>query len=1066
MKKLFTLLALVMIAVLFKPEQAKATHATGAELTYTYIGPNQIQITLRFYRDCSGIPAPGSAFIQFSSLSCGQNFSVTLPQIAGTGNEIPIPQCVDSSATTCSGGTRYGVQEYVYTDIVTLPANCNDWVMSFDECCRNAAITTLQNGSGFDLYVSTSLDNLNTPTNNSPVFTSLPVTQFCVGNTFYYPQGASDPDGDSLVFSLVNAQTAGGASVTYSPGFSGTNPLSSSTPITIDPNTGLITFTPSQQQVAVLCVLVEEYRNGVLIGSVRRDIQLNIATQCYTISPAINAGVKANGILANCNDQTIIVPFDTALQCNSLVITDFRSLTPFGIPNPVVLASSINCSSGSTDSISLTFLNPLTYGTTYVWSKKGSDGNTLLGECGYSLAEYDTFRVIVNDLTTWVPAVDTVGCVFNSFSVDLTENIYCFSVANDGTDLTLTDANGVVLPIKNAYGYCTPTGFKANSMLVEMLNPNSSGAGPMYLTVGNGSDGNTIANDCGRFLNVGDTIAILNVQPFIPVNLGSDLTICSFDPLPVLDCGYTSLTNQWSTIPGGQISGATSPTYTTTGNGVYVVEVNNGPGCSGSDTIQVTIIPAPTDNLPADYTQCLNDPFPTLDAGNPGATYQWYFNLAPISGATSQTYTPTVGGSYSVAVDLGNVNCVGNFDVLINTTPVITVTTLSDQTVCPGVAYPVLDAGNPGLNYQWNLGGIDIPGATSQTYQPTQGGVYGVTVGTGNCAGTGSMILTISAAPVVTLSNTSVCDYDALPVLDAGNAGSTYQWNQNGTPLTGETNQTYTPTVSGTYSVDVTNAGGCTGSSSMVFTLNNSAILAVPDTNICTDGQAVLDAGISGATYLWSNGATTQTISTNVGADYTVEVTVNGCISRDTAAVVVFSYPTAPVVSCNPGGTSGFKFIYRWTAVSGATGYEVSEDGGATWIPAVNVNGEFESHGTNNTVPFLLVRATSSSICRIGTASEPTACEVTIPNIFTPNGDGKNDFLNIINIEQYPNSNVKIFNRWGKEVFSQDAYNNGDSNKRFNGKDLPDGVYFYVVDFGDGIHESKSGTVTISTGSK
>ncbi|MBK9639185.1 MAG: hypothetical protein IPO63_15845 [Bacteroidetes bacterium] len=70
--------------------------------------------------------------------------------------------------------------------------------------------------------------------------------------------------------------------------------------------------------------------------------------------------------------------------------------------------------------------------------KRGFDGNTLLSECGAEIAEFaDTVRILVTDNSVWAPVTDSVGCIFNNFSVTLSDSIYCFSVANDGTDLQL-----------------------------------------------------------------------------------------------------------------------------------------------------------------------------------------------------------------------------------------------------------------------------------------------------------------------------------------------------------------------------------------------------------------------------------------------------------------------------------------------------------------------------------------------------------------------------------------------------------------------------------------------------
>ena len=74
--------------------------------------------------------------------------------------------------------------------------------------------------------------------------------------------------------------------------------------------------------------------------------------------------------------------------------------------------------------------------------------------------------------------------------------------------------------------------------------------------------------------------------------------------------------------------------------------------------------------------------------------------------------------------------------------------------------------------------------------------------------------------------------------------------------------------------------------------------------------------------------------------------------------------------------------------------------------------------------------------------------DIEIPNFFTPDGDGNNDIWSIDNIEQFPENEVKIFNRWGNIVWEATEYNNDDvvwDGKNSGGSDLPDGTYFYMA---------------------
>jgi hypothetical protein len=144
MKKFY--LALFLLTFAFK--LSYGSHASGADLTYDYLGNGQYRIVLKFYRDCSGISAPTSPIIDINSASCGVSTSLTLTQ--QSFQEVT-PLC-PTATSTCNGGSTPGLQQYIYTGIITLQ-QCTDWVFSFAECCRNSAITNSTTPDSYDLYV-------------------------------------------------------------------------------------------------------------------------------------------------------------------------------------------------------------------------------------------------------------------------------------------------------------------------------------------------------------------------------------------------------------------------------------------------------------------------------------------------------------------------------------------------------------------------------------------------------------------------------------------------------------------------------------------------------------------------------------------------------------------------------------------------------------------------------------------------------------------------------------------------------------------------------------------------
>ena len=128
--------ALFLISLfLISSIEIQASHAAGMDISYECISQgvssDTYKITLKFYRDCTGIPAPGSLSLNYSS-SCGSG-SITLNQTGGAVNINPV--CL----SYCNGGTSLGIEQYTYTGNITI-THCSNWVLSVCENARNIAI--------------------------------------------------------------------------------------------------------------------------------------------------------------------------------------------------------------------------------------------------------------------------------------------------------------------------------------------------------------------------------------------------------------------------------------------------------------------------------------------------------------------------------------------------------------------------------------------------------------------------------------------------------------------------------------------------------------------------------------------------------------------------------------------------------------------------------------------------------------------------------------------------------------------------------------------------------------
>lgn len=199
-------------------------------------------------------------------------------------------------------------------------------------------------------------------------------------------------------------------------------------------------------------------------------------------------------------------------------------------------------------------------------------------------------------------------------------------------------------------------------------------------------------------------------------------------------------------------------------------------------------------------------------------------------------------------------------------------------TQCEGTV--TLDAANAGSTYNWSTT------ESTQTITVNATNTYTVTVtNADNCSASSSVSVTIADYPVVNLG-ADVEQCGGSVTLDADNAGATFNWNQ------GDNTQTISVTTSGTYAVTVTNSFNCATSDSVQV-----AIFDLPVVNLGADveqcgGSVTLDAANNGATFLWNDASTGQTLTATQTGEYAVVVTdANNCSNTDTVQVTIFELP-------------------------------------------------------------------------------------------------------------------------------------------------------------------------------
>ena len=267
MKKAFIL---IFILILYAG-QLMATHQRAGEITFKYISGLTYEITIVTY---SYAPSPADRFEL--EINWGDNTSTILPRNNGPlGGQGYLGEIVGPD-----------IKKNLYTGVHTFPGAAT-YIISLEDPNRNYGILNIPNSVEVPLYIQTELIiNPFIGANSSPQLLLPPIDLGCVGQPFLHNPGAYDPDGDSLSFRLT---TCRGAEGDFIPGFQLPHLVGSNTgsSFTINPSTGEILWqNPEMQGEYNIAFLIEEWRNGLKIGYITRDMQITIVT-CDDEAPVI-----------------------------------------------------------------------------------------------------------------------------------------------------------------------------------------------------------------------------------------------------------------------------------------------------------------------------------------------------------------------------------------------------------------------------------------------------------------------------------------------------------------------------------------------------------------------------------------------------------------------------------------------------------------------------------------------------------------------------------------------------------------------------------------------------------
>jgi len=269
----------------------------------------------------------------------------------------------------------------------------------------------------------------------------------------------------------------------------------------------------------------------------------------------------------------------------------------------------------------------------------------------------------------------------------------------------------------------------------------------------------------------------------------------------------------------------------------------------------------------------------------------------------------------------------------------------------------------------------------------------------------------------------------------------------------GDTAATADSLCPGSYTVTVTDTNTCIALDSLSLTEPPTLAIDFTDSSVvcepACDGNATASplGGTSPYTYLWVNGATVAVSNNLCNGVHRLTVTdANGCTATDSVVILADTLPLVADAGSDAEICTGESVTLTSSA---GISYSWSPSTGLSCTTCPNPTATPSSTDTYT----LIVKNIACSDSDQVMITVKTCLTGAIPEIITPNGDGANDVFEIPNIEQFPNNKITIFNQWGDVVFSIDQYHNVNNNwngMTNNGKRLPDGTYFYVLELGDG----------------
>ena len=1043
---------------------------------------------MKVYRDClNGIP-PFDGWPNSSGVVVDAFYTIfdAAGNVVQTGLFTPltfstVPPSNNSPCAPASAGNAC-VEEALYEANVNLPPLVGGYYIVYQRCCRNGTILNLVNPGAVG---ATYWEHIPGPevvaVNSSPRFSNRPPIYICEANPIAFDHMATDPDGDSLVYSLCDpfdglnttcpvidpTNTSCPAantpppyvSVPFISPYSPSYPMSSSPAININPSTGYLDGVPNIQGQWVVGVCVSEYRNGQLIGVHHRDFQFNVIVCPFVVSADIISQTTTNNGQGTgyCNGFTI-----------SYFNNSFNGTTyhwDFGDPSTLADTSNV-------------------YNPNYTFPAPGDYTVTLIVNPGSPCGDTATEVFHVHPLLSPDYLAPTDQCL----------NGNSFNFGGGGA----FQGNGV---FNWTFG-TNATPQSANTVSVSNVVYNSPGVYPVVFTV----------SENGCTASVTKTVT---VWPSPNASIGS-FTASGCAPLTVNFPNFSSTGNGMSylwTFSDGTTSTAFNPVKTFTLAGVYNVSLTVTSNQQCIDTSQVTAVnsitvsnvPTSLYNITSATGNCFNNNsfnFTNNSTTSGPATYSWSFGANASSQMSTSTNVNNVHysspGTYVTSLTVNESGCVNTSTQTIELydNPLAQIGTFPTTGCTPfSVTFSNQSTAGSVMNYLWTFS----DGTSSTQMNPVKvfntEGIYTVSLTvntTTGCIGSSSIVaansISVTETPIASFNSTSISglcfNNNSINFTNTssyfGNVSHYWNFGPNATPQNSNSVNVFNVTynAAGIYTVTLTETkNGCVDAATQVVELYNNPVANIgPYTTSGCDPLSVTfnsqSTSASPLTYLWtfSDGTTsTEANPTHIfspigtyGVSLTISTT-SKCIDTSSITavhpIVVYPLPVAnfDIVTDNESYVDcidqSSPDVTEWYYTFGDDGRPSADENPTHFYSSVDI--------------FNIIQTVTNSYGCSDTASASVLIipdfGFWVPNAFTPeNKDNLNDIFKpkVFGVEDYL---FMVFNRWGELIYQTDDINAGWDGTYKNAKS-PQDVYVWKCEFKNSVtelYESHVGHVTL-----